>query len=132
MIYILNLPDLSKVPALETSNPSWVFWIKEHMLEVPTTASYTSLDFNRELQSQKGEEKYRLPSSHYIDVAQFFNDMIIHPQNYNLNNTDESCVLKNAIPTCTGFLFYNDKHPTTWVHKIFSDIVLAILNQQQI
>lgn len=132
MIYIINLPDLSKVPAIQVGDNSWEFYIKKILLTIPTTLSDVSLNLNHELQFQAVEEKYRLPSSHYVDAANFFNDMIQDPKKYALNNTTESCVLKNAIPACSGFLFYNDKHPTTWANKLFSENVLTLLNQSSL
>ena len=127
MIYILDLPDLSQLPAISTGDKSWSFWAKIHLFTIPTVISKMAHNVGYQLESQYVEEKYRIPSSHYIKVSDSFNDIIQNPKKYELTNIDESCVLKNATPACTGFVFYNNKHPSTHVHKILSDVVLHLL-----
>lgn len=129
MIYIMNLPDLSKVPAVITGDGSWEFYVKKILLTITSTLSEVSRDYNSELLMQDTQDKYFLSHSHYIDVAHFFNELITNPDKYQLNNVTESCVAKNATPSCNGYVFYNDKHPTTIVYKILSDDLLLLLDQ---
>ncbi len=44
-----------------------------------------------------------------------------HPDRYGFQNVTESCVEDNAIPYCTGYLFFNDKHPTVAVEQLIAN-----------
>ena len=127
-IYILTLPDSSKTPAVLTSDSSWKWYITKILFTLSSTLSETVNNFNRQLVFQHEEGKYAIPRSHYIDIADLFDRMITSPNLYGLRNIDGSCVLKNGTPVCSGFLFYNNQHPTTYVYKIIADKVASVLN----
>jgi phospholipase/lecithinase/hemolysin len=127
MIYILDLPDLSKTPAV-ISIDSWAlntFYGKENFKK---SLSDMTTDFNKKLRSQVEVESYTLPTSHYVQIEKLLNDMISFPKKFNLTNTTESCITKKATPACEGFLFYNEKHPTTFVGKIIAKNIPAFEN----
>ncbi len=128
MIYILNLPDLSRTPAVRTNN-SWALKILYGKKNLEKSLSDMSRNFNQKLQSQQSEEKYSIPVSHYVSIWNLLDDIISHPDKYHLNNISESCAAKQAMPACIGFLFYNARHPTTAVNKIIADNVLTMLSE---
>ncbi|MCD6039980.1 MAG: lipase [Gammaproteobacteria bacterium] len=120
-IYILDLPNLAKVPAVRNVN-DWglkTFYGKEKFVE---SISQMSKDFNTKLHSQ-------LPPSPVLQMGALLDNIISKPDQYNLKNVSESCADNKADPVCSGYLFYNAKHPTTAVHKIIAEnIQTAILN----
>lgn len=128
MIYILNLPDLSKIPQV-TMNNTWSLKYFLGKQNTENNLSELSKGFNQKLQLQRGDLKYQIPVVNYIPVDQWFLDMVSHSDKYNLTNVNESCAANNALPACSGYLFYNDKHPTTYVNKIIADKVLKLLSE---
>jgi len=131
MIYILDLPDLSKTPfILHADNAAMDSpFPPDRKDRFKSSISNMSQDFNQKLHSQQVEAKYAIPASHYIPIAKLFNDMIANPKEYGLSNTEDSCVAANKAPACKGYLFYNLKHPTAAVHEMIAiNIVDTLFN----
>lgn len=126
MIYILNLPDLSRTPAVRSNN-SWSLKILYGKKNLEESLSRMTMDFNQKLQVQQDEAQYMIPALHYLPIENWFDDIILNPLKYNLTNISESCVAQKAMPACSGYLFYNEKHPTTYVYKIVADNILTML-----
>lgn len=143
-IYILNLPDLSRTPAIRDlsktsaidASTGWKSKLKIWVLKlygienIENSLSNLTQDFNTNLQLQTDAEKYHIPVSHYVQINTQLNKIIADPSQYKLTNIDESCVAKKEIPLCTGFLFYNKKHPTTYVNQLISDNVIDLLSSR--
>ena len=125
-IYILNLPDLSKTPAVQ-KNDSWGLWFLFGKQNVIDNLVYISNSFNQKLQQQNADVKYQIPATHYVRIDQLFLDMVSHPGNYQLTNVNESCVANYAMPECRGYLFYDAKHPTAYVNSIIADHIRKLL-----
>ncbi len=129
-IYILDLPDLSKVPFIR-SNHSWalkIFYGKENL---ERSLSAMSHSFNQKLQVPEEEIRYAIPASHYIRIGNLLNEIISNPSHYHLTNVTESCVAKQAAPLCSGYLFYNAKHATTFANKIIAGTVLSTMKNPE-
>ena len=127
MIYILTLPDLSAAPALRTSN-NWkltIFFNKENLEK---SLSATSQSLNQKLQTQQDDPKYAIPPSNYLQIGDKFLDMRLNPTQYNVIDVENNCVEKKAMPVCPGYLFYDQKHPTTTIHNIIADFILQKLD----
>ncbi len=125
MIYVLDMPDLSRTPSIR-ANKSWALKILYGKKNVENSLRNMALGFNQKLQSSKS----KLLDSHYIQIGNLLDHLISNPAQYDLNNIDESCIANNQMPACHGFLFYNSKHPTTYVNQIIAETLLPILNKQ--
>ncbi len=121
-IYILNLPDLSKTPAVRANN-SWALKIFYGKPNLEKSLKNMTQDFNDKLQNQQGGGKYMLPPSHYISISSLFDKILADPARYQLMNTSQSCAAEKATPTCNGYLFYNAKHPTTFTYSILANFI---------
>lgn len=113
-IYVINLPDLSKIPAaveLSVSNPA-----------ILTMLHATTIAFNSNLAAAltAGDTAHALPASHIFSAQNLFDRVIKNPEKFNLVNVDESCVKNNATPLCEGYLFFNEKHPTVAAGEIIA------------
>ncbi len=131
MIYILTLPDLSNTPALRTSN-NWkltIFFNKENLEK---SLSVVSQSVNQKLQTQQDDPKYAIPPSHYLQMDKMLLDMRLNPTQYSVNDVENNCIEKNAMSACLGYLFYDQKHPTTAIHKIIADFILQKLDEDGI
>ena len=126
MIYILNLPDLSRTPAVRANN-SWKLKIFYGKKKLESSLSRMTIDFNQKLQFQHDEAQYIIPVLHYVPIWNWFDNIVSNPKKYNLSYISESCVAQNAMPACKGYIFYNEKHPTTYVNRIIADNILSSL-----
>lgn len=130
MIYILTLPDLSDAPALRTS-PNWKLTIFFSRENIEKSLSAASQDLNQRLQAHEQNPKYAIPDSHYLQMDKMLFDIHSNPAKYNVTNVDSDCVEKNAMTACTGYLFYDKKHPTTAIHEIIADSIVQKLDGNQ-
>ncbi|WP_172841173.1 SGNH/GDSL hydrolase family protein [Rhodovulum sp. P5] len=109
---VLGLPDLGRLP--EVPDPV-------------TAAALTqaSFLFNTELRS----ELARLPSSAnvmYVDTFGIFAPLFDDPAAYGFVNSTDACLpalLGGFVNDCTGFVFYDDVHPTEAMHAILAEAV---------
>lgn len=126
-IYILNLPDLSRTPALLTDN-SWqlkVFFGKKNIM---ANLRDLTKSFNDKLIQYSNDPKYKIPVTNYVPINHWFLQMISYPQDYQLSNVQESCIANHAFPECKGYLFYNEKHPTSYVFNMVANKIIKFLN----
>ncbi|PHQ81456.1 MAG: hypothetical protein COB66_02180 [Coxiella sp. (in: Bacteria)] len=117
-IYVINLPDLSKTPAAQAMAKG-----NKLILDAVSMISYL-YDLDLELDLSK-----LIPKSHVISIADLFNDMTTHPAPYKLTNVTNSCVADHKTPSCTGYLFFNSKHPTIHTHQLIAQYILTHLYQ---
>jgi len=117
-IYFIDLPDLSKTPAAtKLAGSSKLLLGAMHAITVSFNTSLklalTKMPFS----------KNNLPESHIISIYDLLNTMMQNPQKYHFTHTTQSCVNDDATPYCTGYIFFNDKHPTTEAGKLIAEKV---------
>jgi thermolabile hemolysin len=129
-ILVLMLPDVSKAP---------VFKYKTN----GATVAAQVVDLNSKLATMVASFRAQYGSSLNIqlfDSYSMFNDLMIHPGSYGVNNTTDACLDINADSSlnylsshparssCTNpdtFVFWDTLHPTTHTHKLLGDKVAA-------
>lgn len=131
-ILILTLPDVSKAP---------VFTIKTNGAAVAAEV----IDLNNQLAAMVNNLQSQYGSNLNIqlfDTYSLFNDVLNNPANYNVTNTDTSCLNINTDSTlnymetqspraaCTNpdtFVFWDTLHPTTHTHKVLAAAVTSFV-----
>ncbi len=97
-ILVPNLPDLGKTPEFYGD---------------ASASAYTN-DFNGLLAAT-------LPTGATLfDTDAVFNSILSSPGSYGFSNTTTPCITAGANPACTGYLFFDDIHPTTAVDTILA------------
>jgi phospholipase/lecithinase/hemolysin len=62
-----------------------------------------------------------LPSGATLfDTYALFNEILGNPNGYGFTNTTTPCIVASANPACTGYLFFDDIHPTTAADTILA------------
>lgn len=62
-----------------------------------------------------------LPSGATLfDTNALFDDILASPNTYGFTNTTTPCISASANPACTGYLFFDDIHPTTAADTILA------------
>ena len=60
----------------------------------------------------------------YIDTFDLFNDILGDPGAFGFKETDDPCLdalLVGGVTSCSGFVFYDDIHPTAPAHALIAD-----------
>ena len=123
-IFVVNSSDISKSPGvakLEKTMPG----ITELMHNV--TVAYNA-NLNQAMTSTG--TYYDIPASHIFSAYDTLNDVMNDPAQYGFNNTQDSCVGRGAMPYCDGYVFYDDKHPTVALGKVFAQKINQIISTQ--
>ena len=98
-ILVPNLPDLSKTPEFYNSNAA---------------SAYTNT-FNNALAGA-------LPmGATLFDTNALFTSVLADPTKYGFTNTTSYCTQDLAFPQCTGYLFFDQVHPTTAVDTLLAE-----------
>jgi phospholipase/lecithinase/hemolysin len=121
-IYVFNLPNIAATPgaqhlvknALKNS-------LSKQQVALYTIGAISSL-YNSNL---KFWLTYGIRSSqkpHVVSIEAIFHRMVTanHFLGYHFLDTQHSCLRLLATPYCTGFLFFNDKHPSTTTGKLLA------------
>lgn len=111
-IYVLNLPDLSYTPkaiALTKGDKNLL-----------TAISALSELFNANLGL---DMEATLPADHLISAYAFMHQVMSDPAKYNFTDVSDSCVSKQAEPTCQGYIFNDSIHPTVAAHLDLSHFI---------
>jgi len=131
-IYVLGLPDLSKVPAavaIAKGNKA-LLAIFKLISAIFNVNLKTSLCLN----TAKGE--INLPLSHVVPVAKLFELIEKNPRKHHdiANVSSTAICLPTAWPDCKTrggyYLWFNSKHPTTQGHWSASDYLYKIITQR--
>lgn len=107
--FVPNLPDLGKTPEA-VANPD------------PTIApglTVISDQFNAALAATlQGVRTALGPGAqvYSFDTAAFMNGVIAGAPGSGYSDVTHSCLFSGAAPACTGFLYYDNVHPTTAAH----------------
>ncbi len=107
-ILMLNLPDLGMTPRLN-GNPL-----------TSSAGTSVSINFNTALAGalfQAGQP------AELIDIFDWMQAVKADPTLFGLTNITDSCIADNAAPDCTGYLFYDDIHPTTAGHALVAQVI---------
>lgn len=124
-IYVLNLPDLSKTPAgmqLSGGNPAFL-----HAIQLMITG------FNEMLALALTHHPFNdnnLPASHILSMYELLNKILDHPEKYQLTQLSGNCVADRKAPLCTGYVFFDNKHPTVKTGQIIAEWVADHLQKK--
>jgi phospholipase/lecithinase/hemolysin len=63
-----------------------------------------------------------------FDTFGFLSGIIANPTAFGITNASTPCILSAAAlaANCAGYLFFDDVHPTTFVHQLFSQQLIAV------
>jgi hypothetical protein len=61
-----------------------------------------------------------LPTHNLISSYFIMNLMVNEPIKFLLTDTKDSCYAQHETPNCTGYLFFNPQHPTSYVNNLFA------------
>lgn len=118
-ILVPNLPDLSLTPFVQSMGQSGI------------EAAYDfSVEFNQVLASQLSNLSASFPDTNIFrfDTFSLFNGIFQDPEAYGFTNTVDACVaLPDVCADSTGYLFWDDFHPTTQVHSIFGSAMASVV-----
>lgn len=132
-LIILGLPDLGFSPYA-------------HSLEVQAQLSAAVQTHNQLLQARMLRLRKQFPNTdwQYIDVNQIFAAVLSQPKHFGFSHTVDRCVMptpqssqtvlvnqKNpaSLKSCANYVFFDQFHPTTKVHKIFAQYFLENLKK---
>ena len=118
-ILVFNLPDLGKLPAAKINDRN------------PTTLSKSTSEFNLGF-AQTVNALSQNPNLNIIpiDIYSLFNQASA----LRFTNVTESCLSRLDIcnPANNKFVFWDDFHPTTAVHKLVADTALAAIQAKSV
>lgn len=113
-ILVSNLPDLSRTPFIE-------------MIGSDALSQAISIlgieNFNNQLQAQLASKNYDVI---LIDAASIFDHLIENPSLYGFSNVTSLCD-PSVDPSCAGYLFVYNVHPTVAAHEIIADYAYSVL-----
>ena len=114
---VINLPDLGVTPRFNG--------------DAIESADYTARtdSFNAELALAVAEVETMLAGSNVrlFDVNMVFDELIADPAAFGLTNTSDA-FLNGSAGEASDYLFFDELHPTTNVHALLADEILALLN----
>ncbi|MEO7402423.1 MAG: SGNH/GDSL hydrolase family protein [Burkholderiales bacterium] len=63
-----------------------------------------------------------------FDTFSFLNQIIANPLAFGITNASTPCITSAVAlaANCAGYLFFDDVHPTTYVHQLFSQQLIAV------
>ena len=118
-ILVFNLPDLGDLPAAKTKGRN------------PTALSKSSSEFDLGL-AETVSALNQNPNLNIfsVDIYSLFNQASA----LGFTNVTESCLSRPDIcdPGNNKFLFWDDVHPTTAVHKVIADTALAAIDAKSV
>jgi phospholipase/lecithinase/hemolysin len=114
-ILVPNMPDLGLTPDAIARGPSFA-----------AQATFLSDAFNAGLASAIAANQAALAplgiKLYTADTAATLRAAAADPAAFGLTNVDTPCLLVPGAPTdCTGFLYYDGVHPTTYAHAVLAE-----------
>ena len=124
-IYIFNLPNIAQTPAaISMVNKNFGDNPKEANLILSVIKGITEW-YNYDLQSWinygiKGNAK-----PHLVTINTAFAQIEKNKsfEGYTFSNVTDSCVANHVSPACTGYVFFNEKHPTVMTGKALANYI---------
>ena len=126
-IIIFNWVDLSKVPGT-LSVAKELFPNSKHAVRTFLSVFHgvtTLFNMNLSLWLHLGVRAEKKPQ--LFDINSIFMSMASGDRflGYSFLNVKNSCVRQQATPYCRGYLFFNDKHPTTKAGSLLAQMIAA-------
>ncbi len=109
---VFGLPDLGQIPRAQAAGNVAV-----------AQATGATLAFNANLQALLGTLPLTAQVT-YVDTFGLFNEISGAPAAFGFTNTETPCIgplLGGFVPNCSGFVFYDDIHPTAQAHALIAD-----------
>ncbi|PJD90553.1 MAG: hypothetical protein CK424_07680 [Legionella sp.] len=121
---ILSLPDLGGLPFAQE-------------LELGPQLSQITEQHNHLLKEMVHtmHERYPRVDWVYVDAHQLWRDVMQHPEKYKLTRSKEACmsILTESVQTkkpdnsCVGHVFFDQFHPTTYIHDLLAQEMIVRL-----
>lgn len=94
-------------------------------LELQSQLTAISSRHNHLLKETMQSLRTRFPKTdwHFVDINPLLTQIVTHPKQYGFLHTSECCLEPGPgldKPNCAKFIFFDQLHPTTQVHKIFA------------
>jgi phospholipase/lecithinase/hemolysin len=124
-VLVFNLPDLGKTPDAAAKGSSSTF---------TDLASRHNQTLATALNNFRSQPNINVVP---VDISSRFNQLLANPGELGIKNTTDACVIAtgfldlNIQSVCNNpndFLFFDDVHPTTLVHRLISETALTALN----
>jgi cholinesterase len=116
-ILVPNLPNLSVTPFVQSQTSAEI-----------ESAYHFSVDFNTALSGHLEQLGALYPTTtiFQFDTFSLFENILENPTSYGFSNTADACVvLPDVCADATGYLFWDDFHPTHQVHQIFASAMAS-------
>ena len=115
-ILVPNLPDLSQTPFAQSQGNAF-----------SDEAKKFTQDFNQALADNLNAlDAASAAKIIQFDTYSFFNALAQNPAGYGFSNITDACVsLSSICLDATGYLFWDDFHPTTRVHSLLATAMLS-------
>lgn len=124
-IYVINLPNLSRTPiAIDAAHGKNIL-----LYTFTAICDIFNIALRAELSFDYLHAQYNLPNSHIISSNSLFNGILKSESQKIFTHHVDDCVANHAIPYCEGYIFFNNKHPTTKVHQLIADYITTIISQ---
>lgn len=113
---VFGLPDLGRIPEVRAMGAGAM-----------AAATEASILFNDNLQLFLGALPSLLATPvevTYIDTFDLFNDILGNPNSFGFKDPENPCLdalLLGAVTDCSGFVFYDDIHPTAQAHALIAE-----------
>ena len=113
-----NLPDLGRIPDARTLPPE-----QKQGLTLLTESHNNALATASQILEQN-------PNINIInvDIRTLLDNIIANPDNFTLTNVTDN-FLTSGLDDPSGFLFFDDIHPTTTVHSLIADETMKSITQ---
>jgi phospholipase/lecithinase/hemolysin len=109
-IFVMDLSDLANTPLARDISKGDKS--KLAVISALTAAFDTSL---------KNEVLKSIPATNLISIDTLTKGIYADPSKYGVTDLHDSCVDKDKIPACKGFIFYDNAHPTIHTHQIIAN-----------
>ncbi|MEE9452256.1 MAG: SGNH/GDSL hydrolase family protein [Gammaproteobacteria bacterium] len=124
-IYVINLPSLSQVPALQAlvQGPKVS---NEQKIKLLALLDDISDEYNTELEGQLKAQKLR--GKNLFKVSALLTKVTRRPDDYaGISNVSDDCVSAGRAPQCDGYLWFNEKHLTSRGHEIIAEALAELV-----
>jgi phospholipase/lecithinase/hemolysin len=125
-IYVITLPNISVTPGARTLISSAFpnsLNMQNFALSILSGVTHLfNFDLKIELYFAAWNIKQPFAKPHVVDINRFLEHIITDRDltGTTFPHVDNSCLAENALPYCKGYLFFNDKHPTTTAGKVLA------------
>ena len=126
-IYVINLPNLANTPASQgfSKGNKTMLYALTAITEIFNTALRIDLAFNYL------NAGFNLPNGNIISANYALNHIIEDHQKLGFDKLLHDCVQEAATPHCSGYIFFNGKHPSTKVQQWIADYLKEILETRE-